>query len=143
AFQDNVRDLMVLLKRLSVDKDVVKVYTHYTFHDEVLEDAVHHCLKGGWTVGESKEHDKQFKQPSISPEGSLPLISFLNVHVVVAPSDIQFGEVPCPPEVIDELRDKEEGIVILHHHGVKNLVVLDQPERAILFFDEEDQRSHQ
>ncbi|KAG6859862.1 hypothetical protein C0993_003367 [Termitomyces sp. T159_Od127] len=142
AFQDLVCNLVVLLKCVSVDEDVIKVYAHYTLHDEVSEDVIHHCLESGWTVGESEEHDKGFKQSTIGLEGSLPLISFLNVHIVVAPPDVQFGEVPRPPEIIDELGDEEERVAILHHHGVKDPVVLDQPEQAILLFDEEDWRSH-
>ncbi|KAG6884182.1 hypothetical protein C0993_000584, partial [Termitomyces sp. T159_Od127] len=104
-----MHDLAVLLKHFGVDEDVVKVYAHYTLHNEVPEDVIHHCLESGWTVGESKEYDKQFKQPPLGPEGSLPLISFLNVHIVVTPPDIQFGEVPHPLEVIDELGDEEGG----------------------------------
>ncbi|KAG6875732.1 hypothetical protein C0993_007748, partial [Termitomyces sp. T159_Od127] len=65
--------------------------------------------EGGQAIGESKEHDKQFKQPLIGPEGSFPLISFLNAHIVVTPLDIQFGEVPRPLEVIDELEDEGKG----------------------------------
>ncbi|KAG6867761.1 hypothetical protein C0993_011478, partial [Termitomyces sp. T159_Od127] len=128
AFQRNMHNPVVLLKCLGVDEDVVKVHAHYTLHDEVLEDVIHHCLESGWTVGESKEHDEWFKQPPVGPEGSLPLISFLNVHIVVTPPDIQFGEVTHPLEVIDELGDEGEGVAILHHHSIKNLVVLDQLE---------------
>ncbi|KAG6863343.1 hypothetical protein C0993_011909 [Termitomyces sp. T159_Od127] len=142
AFQDLVCNLVVLLKRVSVDEDVVKVYAHYTLHDEVPKDVIHHCLKSGRTVGESKEHDEGFKQSTIGSEGSLPLVSFLNVHIVVALLDVQFGEVPHPLEVIDELGDEGERVAILHHHGIKDPVVLDWPEQAILLFDEEDQRSH-
>ncbi|KAG6872476.1 hypothetical protein C0993_002128, partial [Termitomyces sp. T159_Od127] len=138
VFQDLVCNPAVLLKRVSVDEDVVKVYAHYTLHDEVPKDVIHHCLESGWTVSESEEHDKGFKQSTIGPKGSLPLVSFLNVHIVVAPPDVQFGEVLRPPEVIDELGDEGERVAILHRHGVKDLVVLDQPERAILLFDEED-----
>ncbi|KAG6875211.1 hypothetical protein C0993_010336 [Termitomyces sp. T159_Od127] len=142
AFQDLMCNPVVLLKCVSVDEDVVKIYAHYTLRDEVLEDVIHHCLESGWTVGESEEHDEGFKQSTIGPEGSLPLVSFLNAHIVVAPPDVQFGEVPHPPEVIDELGDEGERVAILHYHGIKDPVVLDQLERAILLFDEEDQRSH-
>ncbi|KAG6892434.1 hypothetical protein C0993_003848, partial [Termitomyces sp. T159_Od127] len=142
AFQDNMCDPAVLSKCFGVDEDVIKVDTHYTLCNEVLEDVIHHCLKGGWAIGELEQHNKQFKQSSVGLEGSLPLISLLDVHIVVTPPDIHFGEVPCPPEVIDELKDEGKGIVILHCHGVKNPVVLDQLERAILLSNEEGQRSH-
>ncbi|KAG5342016.1 hypothetical protein C0989_005696 [Termitomyces sp. Mn162] len=88
AFQDKVSDLTVFLQHFGIDEDVVKVYTHYALCYEVLEDVVHHGLKGGRAIDESKEHNKQFKQLPIGPEGSLPLIFFLNVHIVVTPLDI-------------------------------------------------------
>ncbi|KAG6872667.1 hypothetical protein C0993_002012, partial [Termitomyces sp. T159_Od127] len=88
AFQNNVRNLAVLSKCLGVDENVVKIYAHYTFHNEVLEDVIHYCLESGQTVGESKEHDKWFKQPLIGLEGSLSLIFFLNAHIVVTPPNI-------------------------------------------------------
>ncbi|KAG5349548.1 hypothetical protein C0989_003210 [Termitomyces sp. Mn162] len=105
AFQDKAHDLAVLLQCFGVDKDVVKVYKHYTFGNEVLEDILHHCLEGGWTIGESEEHDKRFKQPPVGLEGSLPFVSLMDAHIVVAPLDIQFSEVLYNSEVIDELRD--------------------------------------
>ncbi|KAG5727470.1 hypothetical protein E4T56_gene12034 [Termitomyces sp. T112] len=105
---------------LGVDEDVVKIYAHYTFGNEVLEDVLHHYLEGGWTIG------------------GLPLVSFLDAHIVVAPPDIQFGKVPHTLEVVDELRNEEERIAVLHSHGIENLVVLDQLEQAIILLDEED-----
>ncbi|KAG6867559.1 hypothetical protein C0993_001205, partial [Termitomyces sp. T159_Od127] len=108
TFQDNTCDLAVLLKHFDVDEDVVEVYAHYSLCNEVLEDVIYHCLEGGQAIGESKEHNKRFKQSLVGLEGSFPLILLLNVHVVVTPLDIQFGEVSHPLEVIDELRDEGE-----------------------------------
>ncbi|KAG5349048.1 hypothetical protein C0989_006393, partial [Termitomyces sp. Mn162] len=138
AFQDEVHDPTVLLQHFGVDKDVVEVYAHYAFGNEVLEDIVHHCLEGSQAIGESKEHDKRFKQSLVGLEGGLLFVSLLDAHIVIAPLDIQFSEVLCTPEVIDEFRDEGEGVVVLHGHGIKNPVVLDQSEQAILLFDEED-----
>ncbi|KAG5349336.1 hypothetical protein C0989_004564 [Termitomyces sp. Mn162] len=104
---------------MSEDEDVVKVYAHYAFGNKVSEDVVHHCLEGGWAFGESKEHDKRFKQSPIGPEGGLPLVTFLDTHVV-APLDIQFGEVPHTLEVVNETRDEGEGVVVLHNYGIEN-----------------------
>ncbi|KAG5351689.1 hypothetical protein C0989_005244 [Termitomyces sp. Mn162] len=121
-FQDKVCDLAVLFQHFSVDEDVIEVYAHHVFGNKFLEDIVHHCLKGGWAIGESKEHNERFKQSPVGLEGNLPLISLLDAHVVVAPPDIQFGEVPCTPEVVDELRDEGEGVAVLHSHGIENPV---------------------
>jgi len=51
----------VLFLRLGEDQDVVQVDHHNTFYYEVLEDVVHHGLKGGWTVSHSKEHYQEFE----------------------------------------------------------------------------------
>ncbi|KAG5338578.1 hypothetical protein C0989_006974 [Termitomyces sp. Mn162] len=129
AFQD---------EHFSIDEDVVKVYTYYALCYEILEDVVHHGLEGGRAVGESKEHNKQLKQFLVGPEGSLPLVSFLDAHIVVTPPDVQFSKVLHTSEVVDELGDEQEGVMVLHHHRVENLVVLNQSEQAILLLDEED-----
>ncbi|KAG5735370.1 hypothetical protein E4T56_gene12816 [Termitomyces sp. T112] len=126
AFQDKASDLTVFFQHFGVDENVVKVYTHYALCNEVLEDVVHHCLESGGAVGLSEEHNEWFKQSLVGLEGGLPFISFLDVHIVVAPLDIQFSEVLCTLEVVDELGDEEEG-----------------SEQAILLLHKEDQRSHQ
>ncbi|KAG5348761.1 hypothetical protein C0989_008445 [Termitomyces sp. Mn162] len=113
---------------MSIDEDVVKVYTHYALCYEVPKDVIHHGLKGSGAIGESKEHNKQLEQFPVGLEGSLPLVSFLDAHIVVTPPDIQFSEVLCTPEVVDELRDEEEGVAVLHYHGIEHPVVLDQSE---------------
>ncbi|KAG5336756.1 hypothetical protein C0989_011889 [Termitomyces sp. Mn162] len=112
AFQDKASDPMVLLQHFSVDEDVIKVYTHYALHNEVPEDVIHHGLKGGRAVGESKEHNKQLEQSPVGLEGSLPFVSFLDMHVVVAPLDVQFSEVSYTLEVVDELGDEGEGVAV-------------------------------
>ncbi|KAG5349479.1 hypothetical protein C0989_003549, partial [Termitomyces sp. Mn162] len=88
-----------------IDEDVIKVHAHYALCYEVLEDVIHHGLEGGRAIGEPKEHNKQLKQSLIGPEDGLPLISFLDAHIVVTPLDAQFSEVLCTPEVVDELGD--------------------------------------
>ncbi|KAG5349823.1 hypothetical protein C0989_001718 [Termitomyces sp. Mn162] len=143
AFQNKTSDLMVFLQHFDVDEDVIEVHTHYTLCNEVPEDVIFHGLEGGWAVGETEEHNKWLKQSSVGLEGHLPLISLLNVHIVITPPDIQFSEVSHALEVVDELGDEGERVAILHHHGIEHLIVLYQLERAILLFDEEDQRSHQ
>ncbi|KAG5351251.1 hypothetical protein C0989_007227 [Termitomyces sp. Mn162] len=84
ALQDKVHDLVVLLQHFSVDEDVVEVYAHYTFGDEVPEDIIHHCLESGWAFDESEEHNKGFKQFPVGLESGLPLVSLMDVHVVIA-----------------------------------------------------------
>ncbi|KAG5718751.1 hypothetical protein E4T56_gene2632 [Termitomyces sp. T112] len=121
-------DALELAGHFGVDEDVIEVYAHYPLCDEVLEDVVHHGLEGGGAVGESEEHNKQLKQFPVGLEGGLPLISLLDTHLVVAPSDVQFSEVPCTLEVVDELGDEEKGVAIVYCHGIKNPIILNQSE---------------
>ncbi|KAG5732064.1 hypothetical protein E4T56_gene18820 [Termitomyces sp. T112] len=132
----------MFLQHFGVEEDVIEVHTHYTLYNEVLEDVIHHGLDGGQAIGETKEYDKQLEQFLVGPEGCLPLISFLNMHIVVTPPDVQLSEVLHAAEVVDELRDEGEGVTVLYYYGVEYLVVLYQLEGAILLFDEEDWRSH-
>ena len=56
--------------------------------------------------------------------------------------DIKLGEVSSSSELGHEFRDQWEGILVLDCHGVEYTIVLNQPERAILLFDEEHQSGH-
>ena len=53
----------VLCQGLGEDQDVIQVHADHSFHDGVTEDVIHHCLEGGWTVSESKEHYQWFEEP--------------------------------------------------------------------------------
>jgi|SRR6266571_4149093 len=68
--QDLSGDLSVLVKGLCKYKDVVQVDYHHTFCNELLKDVIHHHMKGGQTIGEAKEYNKQLEQATVHPEGS-------------------------------------------------------------------------
>ncbi|KAG5352296.1 hypothetical protein C0989_002898 [Termitomyces sp. Mn162] len=124
AFQDKASNPTVLLQHFGVDEDVVEVYTHYVLHKEVPEDVVHHSLKDGRAVGESEEYNEWLKQSLVGLEGGLPLVSFLDMHIVVAPLNIQFSEVSCTLEVVSKLGDEGKRVAILYCHGIENLIIL-------------------
>ena len=46
-------------------------------------------------------------------ECRFPLISIFDVYIVVASSDVQFGEILGSFQLVDEFRDEGEGIGIL------------------------------
>jgi len=73
SLQDQTCNATVLLHSLSVDEDVIEVYTDHSFHNEVLKDLIHHCLEGRRTVCKAKEHHQWFEQPTTRPKCSLPL----------------------------------------------------------------------
>jgi hypothetical protein len=53
--------------------------------DEVLEYIIHHGLEGGWAVGHSIQHYQRFEELLVASKGCLPLITFLDSDVLVAP----------------------------------------------------------
>ncbi|KAF8235155.1 hypothetical protein L208DRAFT_1258496, partial [Tricholoma matsutake] len=102
---DEARDATVLFNCVSEDEDVVKIDADNAFKDEVMENVIHHGLKGGRTISKAKEHDKQFKKTMVGMKGCLPLISLLYPHIIVAPMDVKLGEVSGSMELVHEFRD--------------------------------------
>jgi hypothetical protein len=98
----------MFLHCLCKNEDVIQVDADYTFRNQVLEYLIHHGLKGGWAVGETKEHNQGFEKSSVCAEGGLPLITFLDADIVVPLPDIEFGEIPRTLELVNEVGDEWE-----------------------------------
>ena len=91
--------------------DVIKVHTDDTFHDQILKDLVHHCLKGGGTICETKEHYQEFEEPMACSECSLLLIAFLHANILITPLNIQLCEDLHTAKLIDKVGDEWEGVM--------------------------------
>ncbi|KAF8229507.1 hypothetical protein L208DRAFT_1286278, partial [Tricholoma matsutake] len=104
SFQDEARDVTVLFNHASEDEDVVEIDTNNAFEDEVVEDVVHHGLKGDRAI--AKEHDEWFKKTMVGTKGCLPLISLLYPHVIVTPMDIELGKVLGSMELVHKFGDE-------------------------------------
>jgi len=87
------------------DEEVVHIDDEPSFCDHISKGVVHESLESGGGVSEAKEHDGWFEEAFMSDEGGFPLVSVFDVDVVVAPSDIEFGEDFGIPELIDEVGD--------------------------------------
>ncbi len=74
------------------NKDIIHIAYRLAIVDELMEDIIHHCLEHCGGVTQSEKHDGWFKQPSVSSECSLPLVVFLDLHVVESPAEIKYGE---------------------------------------------------
>src|ERR1700761_6834356 len=96
--------------------------------DGVAVDVVHHCLEGRWGIGETEEHDSRFIEPSVCFEGSLPLVPFLDLYIVIPPSDIQLRIDVCSPQVVYKCRDEGEWVLVTHSPFVNRPVVLYQAQ---------------
>jgi hypothetical protein len=53
---------------------------------------IHKVLKGGGTVAHAEKHNSQFKESMAHFKGSLPLVFFPDLNIVVSSSDIEFTE---------------------------------------------------
>src|SRR6202453_1446403 len=125
-FQHFIDDLSVFLEILSEDEDIIHVDDNVSLVNEVLQDGVHHSLERSGGIGESEEHDCQFKAASICSEGGFPFVSFFDSKIVITPPKIHFGEVFQTSEFVNEFRDEGKGIIILNSMRVKILIILAQ-----------------
>ena len=91
--QHSLDSLCMFFYRPSEDENVVQVDNYYTLCNEILEDIVHHCLKGSWTVGHSKEHYEGLKQATVSIESYLLLIAGLDMYIIKPLLDVKLGKI--------------------------------------------------
>ena len=124
------------------DEDVVQVHTYMPLHDKVLKDFIHHGLECGRGVRESKEHDQGFKESTISAKHCFPLITFLDVNIVITPPDIKLGKVSCTLELIYKFRNDRQWVVVLHCHHIECMVVLDQAKQTIFLLNKKHRQGH-
>ncbi len=110
--------------------------------DELTKDIVHHCLEHCRGVTQSKEHDGWFKQPLVSLECSLPLVPFLDLHIVEAPSEVKHGEEFGVMEAGQNVGDKGEGVGVLDHDLIQLLIILYEAEQTIFLLDKEHRGPH-
>ena len=50
-----------------------------------MEDLIHHLLKCGRQITETKIHNERFEGPFVCGKCSLPFIAFVNSHIIVSP----------------------------------------------------------
>jgi hypothetical protein len=59
-----------------------------SFHDELMEQVIHHGLESGRTVGQSEVHHQWFKESPVCAESGFPFIALLDPDIVISPPDI-------------------------------------------------------
>ena len=97
--------------------------------------------KVGRGVGHAEEHNSGFIESPVGNESGFPLVSILDLDVVISPSYIKLGEDLGVFEFVNEVRDQREGVCISDCMAVKVLVILAGLKASILFLDEEERRS--
>ena len=63
-------------------------------------------------VAEFKEHDGGLVGPSMANERGFPFVTFLDPYVVISPMKVYLCEVLRSFELVDELRDKQERVIV-------------------------------
>jgi hypothetical protein len=102
SFEEQSGDMSMFLDGLREDENVIEVNTDDSFHDEVLEDVVHHSLEGGGRISESEKHHQRFKESTICTKCCLPLITFFHPNIVVTPSYVELRKVLRATELVDK-----------------------------------------
>jgi len=136
--QPNTQD--VFLQVDQVHHEVVHIDDEPSFREVICKDMVHEHLKGRWRIALAKEHHRRFIKPIKSSESDLPLVSLLDLNIVVPPLDIRFGEILEMLESVNKVGDTREGINVLDGVGIDVVVVLTGTEYSILLQDKEEGR---
>ena len=75
-----------------IDEEIIHIDDKPSFGNHVVEGVVHKSLESSGGVGESEEHNCGFEQSLVGNEGCLPLVTVLDLHVVVSPTNVELGE---------------------------------------------------
>ena len=119
-------------------EEVVHVDDESSFSDHVSKEVIHEALEYGGGVVETKEHNGGFEYSFVGNEGCLPLMSILDVDIVIFPLNIKLGEVFCVLEFVDEVRDERKRIAILDSVLIQIVIILARMEFSVLLFDKEE-----
>ena len=121
-----------------VDKKVVHVDHEPSFCNHIAKGVVHEPLKGGRRIGETKEHYGWFKESFMGDEGGFPLVSILDMDIVISPVDVKFGENHCSLEFIHKVRDEWEGVCITDCVFVDIVIILTRTETTVFLFNKKE-----
>src|SRR6266481_9415217 len=127
-----------------IDQNVIHVYGHEAFINELLENVIYHGMEGSRAVGETEVHDQGFEKSMVCSEGHFPLITLFDAHIVISPTYIQLCEVLGFGfrNIVDNIGDEGEWVGVLHRHGIELPVVLHELELTVLLIDKEDWGCH-
>ena len=78
---------------VGVDEEVIHVNDEPSFSNHIPEQVRHESLESGGGIGHAKEHDSGFVESSVGNEGSFPLVTFLDLDIVM----LVFGQARVQP----------------------------------------------
>ena len=122
------------------DKKVVHINDKPSFGDHVTERVVHESLEHGGGVGKPEEHYRWFEEAFMCNESGLPLVTVLDVDVVVPPADVKLSKQFGIFEFVDEVGNEGKWIGVAGGMFIQVSVILTGVEATILLFDKEERR---
>ena len=129
------------LRVIRQDEEIIHIDNKPSLSNHILREIIHKPLEGGRGVAQLKEHDSGFEEPFVSDEGGLPLVSFLDLNIVISRPDIHLGEDRCSFKLVNEVGDQGKGVSIFDSMLVQVAIVLTRAKGAILFSYKEERCS--
>ena len=96
---------LVLGHVIRVYEDIIKVY-YYTNIQHVTEDVIHKSLKGGGSIGKSKQNYQPFKGAVASAKGGFPFIAIRYANQMVGMMEVDFGKNISLLQGIEEVQNQ-------------------------------------
>ena len=124
-----------------VDEEIIHVNDKPSFCNHVAKGIIHKVLKDGRGISETEEHHSWFEESLMGNEDGFPLMSILDLDVIVSPLDIKFGEDFRPLEFVDKVGDEGKRVCVADSVFVDIAVVLAGSKTTIFLFDKEE-RGH-
>ena len=121
-----------------VDEEIIHVNDKPSFCNHVAKGIIHKVLEDGRGISETKEHHSWFEESLMGNEDGFPLMSILDLDVIVPPLDIKFGEDFHPLEFIDEIGNEWKGVCVMDSVFINIAVVLARAKAIIFLLDEKE-----
>jgi len=91
--------LLMFLESVRIDQDVVDM-TNTEDIEVFTKSILLESLGSSRSIGEPKEHNEEFEQSIMSPEGGFLFVTFLNSDLVEASSQIESGKVFATTDLV-------------------------------------------
>ena len=124
----------MFIKRLVVNQDIIKVNNN-KLANKSSKHMIHQSHEGARCIGQTKWHYQPFIQPKLGFEGCFPFISFSHSDLVVATSQINFGENDSTAKLIKNIIKSRYGMSIPYGDVINGSAINTYFPRAIFFWN--------
>src|SRR5437660_1500967 len=103
--------------------EVIHIDDEETLMHFIGKHVIYHLLEHARAVAHSKEHHDRFIRSDECDEGSFPLVTTFDAHIVVTPTEVHLSVHVTPFELIDQLRDKRQRVIIADGAIIQILII--------------------